>query len=77
VLVEQPGGEFFGSRPLVTQEQAIDPDYLQQALIPMTSETHSGEDVMVFAQGPWAHLFGGTIEQNVIFHVMNHAVTAQ
>ena len=77
VLVEQPGGEFFGSRPLVTQEQAIDPDYLQQALIPLTSETHSGEDVMVFAQGPWAHLFGGTIEQNVIFHVMNHAVTAQ
>jgi alkaline phosphatase len=32
---------------------------------------------MVFAQGPWDHLFGGTIEQNGIFHVMNHAVTAQ
>ncbi|MFB2594711.1 alkaline phosphatase [Paracoccus sp. p4-l81] len=64
-------------RPVVTEEQATDVDYLQQALIPMSSETHSGEDVAVFARGPWAHLFGGVIEQNVIFHVMNHAVTAE
>jgi alkaline phosphatase len=77
VLVEQADKTFSGSRPDLTNEQAMDPDYLQQALVPMSSETHSGEDVMVFAQGPWAHLFGGTIEQNVIFHVMNHAVTAQ
>ena len=33
--------------------------------------------VAVFARGPWAHLFGGVIEQNVIFHVMHHAVTAE
>ncbi len=78
VLVEQADGSFSGTRPAdLTNEIAMDPDYLQQALIPMTSETHSGEDVMVFAQGPWAHLFGGTIEQNVIFHVMNYAVNAQ
>jgi len=77
VLVEQADKTFSGSRPDLTEEQAIDPDYLQQALVPMSSETHSGEDVTVFARGPWAHLFGGTIEQNVIFHVMNHAVTAQ
>lgn len=78
VLVEQADGTFSGSRPAdLTNEMAIDPDYLQQALIPMSSETHSGEDVAVYARGPWSHLFGGTIEQNVIFHVMNHAVTAQ
>lgn len=77
VLVEQADKTFSGSRPDLTEEQATDPDYLQQALIPMASETHSGEDVLVFARGPWAHLFGGVIEQNVIFHVMNHAVTAQ
>lgn len=64
---------FSGSRPDVTQEQATDPDYLQQALIPMSSETHSGEDVAVYAKGPFAHLFDSTIEQNVIFHVMHHA----
>jgi len=76
VLIEQADKTFAGSRPDLTNEQAMDPDYLQQALIPMSSETHSGEDVMVFAQGPWAHLFGGVIEQNVIFHVMDYAITA-
>ncbi|WP_348524060.1 alkaline phosphatase [Phaeobacter sp. J2-8] len=66
-----------GARPDLTQDDATDMDYIQQALIPTSSETHSGEDVAVYAKGPWAHLFDGTIEQNVIFHVMNHAVNAE
>jgi len=69
--------QWTGSRPELTNEQAMDPDYLQQALIPMSSETHSGEDVAVMAKGPWAHLFDGVIEQNYIFHVMNYAVNAK
>ncbi|MFN4154213.1 MAG: alkaline phosphatase [Paracoccaceae bacterium] len=77
VLTAQADGSYFGTRPTVTNEQAIDPDYLQQALVPMSSETHSGSDVAVYANGPFAHLIGGTIEQNVIFHVMRHAMTAQ
>ena len=77
MLVEQADKTFSGTRPDLTEEQATDPDYLHQALIPMSSETHSGEDVALFARGPWAHLFGGVIEQNVIFHVMNYAVTAK
>ncbi len=77
VLTEQEDGTYAGSRPDLTQEDATDMDYLQQSLIPMSSETHSGEDVAVYAKGPWAHLFDGTIEQNVIFHVMNHAVNAE
>jgi hypothetical protein len=75
VMTEQADGSYFGTRPSVTQEEATDPDYLQQALIPMGSETHSGTDVAAFARGPWAHLVGGVIEQNVIFHVMLHAMT--
>ncbi len=63
-----------GSRPDVTEEEATDPEYLQQALIPKSSETHSGEDVAIFAKGPWAHLVDGVVEQNYIFHVMNYAV---
>lgn len=74
---EEGSNEYAGSRPELTEEEATDLDYTQQALIPMSSETHSGEDVTVFAQGPWAHLFDGVIEQNVIFHVMHHAVTAE
>lgn len=64
-------------RATLTQEEATDIDFVQQALLPMSSETHSGEDVAVFARGPWSHLFDGVIEQNVIFHVMNKAVTAE
>jgi alkaline phosphatase len=71
------GGPFVGTRPALDQETATDLDYLQQALIPKSSETHSGEDVAVYAKGPFAHLFDGTIEQNVIFHVMHHAMTAE
>lgn len=73
VLVEQEDGTYSGARPELTQEDATDPDYLQQALIPMSSETHSGVDVALWAKGPWAHLFGGTMDQEMIFHVMNHA----
>ncbi len=73
VLIEQPDGTYSGERREVTQEEATDPEYLQQALVPMSSETHSGEDVAVYAKGPFAHLFDGTVEQNYIFHVMHHA----
>ncbi len=66
--------DWTGTRPELNQAEATDLDYLQQALIPMSSETHSGEDVAVFAKGPWSQLFDGVIEQNVIFHVMNYAV---
>jgi alkaline phosphatase len=49
-------------------------DYLQPALVPLRSASHGGEDVAVRAAGPWAHLFQGTIEQNLIYHVMAHAL---
>ncbi|MEQ3702529.1 alkaline phosphatase [Thalassolituus sp.] len=49
------------------------PGYHQEALIPLESETHSGEDVGIFATGPGAHLVSGVHEQNVIFHIMNYA----
>lgn len=77
VLTKQDDGTYSGTRPVVTQEEATDPDYTQQALIPMSSETHSAVDVAIYARGPWAHLIDGTVEQNYIFHVMMHAATAE
>ncbi|SFO52745.1 alkaline phosphatase [Cohaesibacter marisflavi] len=71
------GEDGSGSRPEVTQEQATDIDYVQQSLIPLSSESHSGEDVAVYGRGPWSHLFDSTIEQNEIFHVMLQAATAE
>lgn len=61
------------TRENLTGKDTKTPDFLQQSLIPLTSETHGGEDVAIFASGPWAHLFAGVVDENYIFHVMNHA----
>lgn len=36
------------------------------AMVPMDDEMHGGDDVGVYASGPWAHLFTGNYEQNNI-----------
>lgn len=41
--------------------------------VPLDSETHGGDDVAVYAIGPWSHLFTGTYEQNTIPHMMAYA----
>ncbi|WP_448213545.1 alkaline phosphatase [Colwellia sp. MEBiC06753] len=66
-------------QPIVTGCQDLSdvdtqaPGYHQEAVIPLESETHAGEDVGIYAQGPGAHLVTGTQEQSLVFHVMNHA----
>lgn len=40
---------------------------------PVDSESHGGEDVAVFAKGPYSHLFRGVFEQHVIPHIMAYA----
>lgn len=69
-----PGAKVDGPRADLTDVDTTDVDYLQQALIPMGSESHAGDDVAIFAQGPWAHLFHGTMDQSVIYHVMAKAI---
>ncbi|MGX9416397.1 alkaline phosphatase [Vibrio sp. WJH972] len=65
---------FNGARSNPTEEEVLALDYKQQALIKFSSETHSGEDVAIFAKGPQAYLFQGAVEQNYIFHVINEAL---
>jgi alkaline phosphatase len=60
-------------RPDLTAVATEDPDYLQEAGIPMGGETHSGEDVPVYAAGPKAYLVHGVQEQSFLFHVMAEA----
>ncbi|NVJ97584.1 MAG: alkaline phosphatase [Alphaproteobacteria bacterium] len=67
-------GAVKGEREHLTQEKALSPEFIQQSLIPTRSESHGGEDVALFGIGPWAHLVRGTMEQNVVFHIMNHAL---
>ncbi len=73
IVTPQADGTYFGTRPVVDQDAASDPDYVQQSGLPRGSETHSPVDVAIYARGPWAHLFAGTVEQNYIYHVMRHA----
>ncbi|XP_037377824.1 intestinal-type alkaline phosphatase-like [Talpa occidentalis] len=61
------------SRPNVTEAESSKKTYLAQAAVPLTSETHGGEDVAVFARGPQAHLLRGVQEQHVLAHVMAFA----
>lgn len=69
-----PGGAIpLTERPALTMEQTTAPDFIQPALVPLNSETHGGEDLGIYAIGPWAHLFQGTVEENYTFHVMNYA----
>lgn len=63
-----------GRRPDLTDVDTTNPRYLQEALVPLGSETHGGEDVPIYASGPKAYLVHGVLEQNAIYHVMAEAL---
>lgn len=63
-------------RPDLSDVDTSAPDYLQEALVPMTSETHGGEDVGIWARGPGSKALYGTMEQNSIHHVIIQATPA-
>src|SRR5690606_21241053 len=60
-------------RPDLTRVDTTRPDYMQEALVPLKSETHGGEDVGIWARGPGSEAVRGTLEQNTIFHVIVQA----
>ena len=58
----------------VEQDQTRDePFYQHMAAMYLKDETHGGEDVGVYAIGPYSHLIRGTFEQNYIAHVVAYA----
>lgn len=63
-------------RPDLTHVDTAHPDYMQEALVPMSSETHGGEDVGIWARGPGSKALYGTMEQNSIHHVIVQATPA-
>jgi len=63
-----------GRRPNLANVDTTKPGYMQEAIVPLTSETHAGEDVPIYASGPHAYLFHGTLEQNAVYHVMAEAL---
>lgn len=51
-------------------DDASDPSVVQEAAVPLSSETHSGEDTAVYATGPNGYLVNGVFEQSTLFHIM-------
>lgn len=62
-----------GGRADLRNVDTTDPEFHPQVTVPLSSETHAGEDVAIYAIGPGSDLIRGVMEQNVIFHVMMEA----
>lgn len=62
-----------GRRDL-TNIDTTQPGYHQEALVPLDSESHAGEDVSLHATGPGSAYVQGVMEQNAVFHVINKAL---
>ncbi|XP_030372269.1 alkaline phosphatase [Scaptodrosophila lebanonensis] len=57
----------------LTGVDTTDPEFQFQSTVPLSSETHGGEDVGVFASGPFEHFFAGNYEQTAIPALMAYA----
>jgi alkaline phosphatase len=57
-------------RPDLSAVDPTAPDHLQEALVPLASGAHSGEDVAIYAGGPGAELFQGVQEQHFVYHAI-------
>jgi len=62
-----------GTRSDLTEVDTEHRGFHSETLVPLTSETHAGEDVAIYAIGPGSDLIRGVMEQHVIFHVMMEA----
>ncbi|XP_021966239.2 alkaline phosphatase isoform X2 [Folsomia candida] len=69
----EPFNETTCSRKNISSDNPLDIDYLQVSQVPRGSATHAGEDVLIFAKGPFAHLFTGVNDQSYIPHAMAFA----
>ncbi|MFK8082360.1 MAG: alkaline phosphatase [Granulosicoccus sp.] len=62
-----------GGRQNLTNIDTEASGFHQEVLVPLVSESHAGEDVSLHATGAGAFRVQGTIEQNLIFHIIDQA----
>lgn len=60
----------------LTEAELLDKEYQQQALIPIGWATHGGDDVGVFANGPFSYLFHATVDNTFVAQAMKYAMCA-
>ena len=68
------GPGFRMQRPDLREVDTTAPDFVQEATVPLLSETHSAEDVPAYAAGPGAYLIHGVQEQSYLYHAMVEAL---
>jgi alkaline phosphatase len=69
-----PRADVFAGRLGVVPSGPWDAAYFQEAAVPLASETHSGEDVALYAIGAGADAVRGTVKNTFIHHVMRSAL---
>jgi alkaline phosphatase len=67
---------YASGRPDLSRVDTTDPDFMQEATLPLGSESHAGDDVAVYARGPGSDGVRGSLEQNVLFHLMAQSAPA-
>ncbi|MDA5192536.1 alkaline phosphatase [Govanella unica] len=67
-------GAVSGARADLSDVDTTAETYRQQAVVPVTSGAHGGEDVAAFARGPNAEALHGVMEQNLLYDVMARAL---
>jgi len=60
--------------PALTDNMVQAPDFRQQTAVNLRSETHAGEDVPLYAQGPGANQVRGVMEQDEIGRLIVEAL---
>ncbi|EKP0308924.1 alkaline phosphatase [Aeromonas veronii] len=61
-------------RPVLTSDQVMANEYLQETGVKLTSETHGGGDVMLFADGAGSNRFKGTLDNTKVFGKLREAL---
>jgi alkaline phosphatase len=61
-------------RPNLSEVDTEHPDYLQESIVPLSAESHGGDDVGIWARGPGSEAVRGSVEQNAIYHFMLQAL---
>lgn len=57
----------------IRNEDFTENDRQYSAGVPLDSESHGGDDIAIYASGPWSHLFQGSYEQSVVGLAMAYA----
>ena len=72
-LLYSNGPGYVSPRKNITDQTKFALNYTYSSGVPLAYETHGGEDLVVYAEGPWSHLINGHHQQSYIYYVMMYA----